>query len=163
MLKEDKIPEDAKAIFAQNDQYRDYITSLNYTVDSYNKIVKTATAEERSLIEEELKKIDADIEMGEKELKWKTPGINEYITDIRIKVSDLETRLQKSKLNVEKIQSIMGIWKDTPLFKRFDAKSTLLQLDDKQLRLNNRYKEVEEQGKKIHELLLVDYFVLFNF
>ena len=58
MLKEDKIPEEAKAIFAQNDQYREYITSLNYTVDSYNKIVKTATAEERSLIEEELRKIE---------------------------------------------------------------------------------------------------------
>ena len=155
MLKEDKIPEEAKAIFAQNDQYREYITSLNYTVDSYNKIVKTATAEERSLIEEELKKIDGEIEKGEKELKWKTPGIKEYITGIRTKVSDLETRLQKSQLNVEKIQSIMAIWKDTALFKRFDAKSTLLQLDDKQLRLNNRYKEVEEQGKKIHELLLV--------
>jgi dynein heavy chain len=153
LLKEQNMPEEAKSIFQQNDQYISYITSLDYTVDSYNKIFKIATAEEMSLINIELQKIDADIEKAEKELKWKSSSINEYIIDIRTKVSDLETRLQKTKLNVEKIQTIMSTWKDTPLFKRYESKSTLLQLDDKQLRLNNRYKEIEESGKKIHELI----------
>ena len=155
MLKEQNIPQEAKSIFQQNDQYANYITSLDYTVDSYNKIFKIATTEEMALINEELQKIDSDIEKAEKSLQWKTPGINEYIIDIRSKVSDLETRLQKSKLNVEKIQTIMNTWKDTPLFKRYESKSTLLQLDDRQLRLNNRYKEIEESGKKIHELVNV--------
>jgi dynein heavy chain len=155
MVKEQAIPEEAKAIFQQNDEYRNYIVSLDYTTDSYNKIFKIATQEEMSLIEDELKRIDEDIEKAEKTLKWKSPGIGEYITDIRNKVSDLETRLQKSKLNVEKIQSLMSTWKDTPLFKRFEAKSTLLQLDDRQTRLNNRYKEIEECGRKIHDLVNV--------
>ncbi len=149
------IPEEAKSIFKQNDEYRNYITSLNYTVDSYNKIFRVATPEEMALIESELQRIDDEIEKAEKSLKWKTPGIGEYITDIRNKVSDLETRLQKTKLNVEKIQSLMSTWKDVPLFKRFEAKSTLLQLDDRQTRLNNRYKEIEECDKKIQELVNV--------
>lgn len=156
-LKEHNIPEEAKKIFVQNDQYANYITSLDYTVDSYNKIFKFATAEEMALISGELQKIDSDIEKAEKTLQWKTDGIKEYIVEIRTKVSDLETRLQKSKLNVEKIQTIMNTWKDTPLFKRFESKSTLLQLDDKQLRLNNRYKEIEESGRKIHELVNVSF------
>jgi len=50
------------------------------------------------LIENEMKNIDAELENGEKNLKWKSPNIDEYINNIRLKVSDLETRLQKSKI-----------------------------------------------------------------
>ena len=100
-------------------------------------------------------KIDAELENGEKVLKWKSPNIDEYIKNIREKVSDLETRLQKSKLNLEKIKQLMSTWVGTPLFKRYEAKSTLLQLDDKQLRLDNRYKEIRETGNKIQDLIKV--------
>lgn len=153
MLKKDSIPNEAIEIFKQNDQYRKFITSLDYTVDSYNKIIKNASNEEKPLIHDELEKIDADLEKGEKQLKWNSPNINDYIVDIKNKVSDLETRLQKSKLNLEKIQQVMSTWKDTPLFRRFEAKSTLLQLDDRQVRLDNRYKEIRETGQKIHDLV----------
>lgn len=155
-LKTENIPKEALDIHKQNDQYRSYITSLDYTVDSYNKIIKNASPEEKPLIQTEMDKIDADLEKGEKQLKWNSPGIGDYIVDIRKKVSDLETRLQKSKLNVEKIQTTMNAWKDTPLFKRSEAaKSTLLQLDDRQARLDNRYKEIKETGQKIHDLVKV--------
>ena len=153
MLKTDAIPAEAIAIFKQNDEYRKFITSLDYTVDSYNKIITHASVEEQPLIKSELEKIDEELEKGEKQLKWNTPNITDYIIDIKNKVSDLETRLQKSKLNLEKIQTIMGAWKDSPLFKRYEAKSTLLQLDDKQTRLDNRFKEIKETGVKVHELL----------
>jgi dynein heavy chain, axonemal len=105
------------------------------------------------LIENEMKNIDAELENGEKNLKWKSPNIDEYINNIRLKVSDLETRLQKSKSNLEKIQQLMKTWQGNPLFKRFEQKSTLLQLDDKQVRLDNRYKEIKETGNKIIDLI----------
>ena len=153
-LKQENIPPEALDIHKKNDQFRDYITSLNYTVDSYNKIIKNASAEEKPLIQGEMEKIDAELEKGEKELKWNSPNIGEYILDIRKKVSDLETRLQKSKLNYEKIHQYMNTWKDTPLFKRSEAaKTTLLQLDDRQVRLDNRYKDIKETGQKIHDLV----------
>ena len=100
-----------------------------------------------------MKNIDAELENGEKNLKWKSQNIDEYINNIRLKVSDLETRLQKSKLNLEKIKQLMNTWQGNPLFKRFEAKSTLLQLDDKQLRLDNRYKEIKDIGNKITDLI----------
>ena len=82
--------------------------------------------------------------------------ISHHSNDIKKKVSDLETRLQKSKLNVEKIQTLMNTWKDTPLFKRPEnAKTTLLQLDDRQTRLDNRYKEIKDTSQKIHDLVKV--------
>jgi dynein heavy chain, axonemal len=160
-LKKEDVPTEATNIYKQNDEYRNYITSLDYTVDSYNKILKNASAEEKPLIQEELDKLDLELEKGEKSLKWKTSGIQDYILDIRNKVSDLETRLQKSKLNLEKIHSLMSTWKDSPLFKRYEAKSTLLQLDDKQTRLDNRYKEIKETDLKIHELVKVSELFIF--
>ncbi len=153
MLHKYAIPAEATAIHAQNDQYRKFITSLDYTVASYNKILSQASKEEKPLIANELKKIDAELENGEKNLKWKSPAIEDYIVNIRSKVSDLETRLQKSKSNLEKIQTLMSARADAPLFRRYEQKSTLLQLDDKQQRLDNRSKEIRETGQKIHDLV----------
>ena len=155
-LKTESIPAEALAIYKQNDQYRNFITSLDYTVDSYNKIIKNASPEEKPLIQAEMEKIDQDLEKGEKQLKWNSQSIGEYISDIKKKVSDLESRLQKSKLNYEKIHHVMNTWKDAPLFKRPEAaKTTLLQLDDRQVRLDNRFKEIKETGQKIHDLVKV--------
>lgn len=156
ILKTENIPAEATTIHNQNDQYRKFITSLDYTVDSYNKILKTTSAEEKPLIEDEMHKIDAELENGEKNLKWKSPSIEEYINNIRNKVSDLEQRLQKSKSNCEKIKQLMSTWQGNSLFKRYEQKSTLLQLDDKQTRLDNRYKEIKETGNKIHDLVKVN-------
>jgi dynein heavy chain len=164
IMRTDAVPTEAKAIHKQNDEYRKYITSLDYTVDSYNKIIKTISPEERPLIEGELKRIDTELEKGEKQLKWNSPGIGEYIAEIKNMVSDLETRLQKSKQNLEKITALMSTWNNTSLFRRFEAKSTLLQLDDKQTRLDNRYKEIKETGQKIHDLVkVIFYFFKFEF
>jgi len=153
MLQNYKIPAEATAIHDKNDQYRKFITSLDYTVDSYNKILSQASKEEKPLIASELKKLDSELENGEKNLKWKSPNIEDYIVNIRSKVSDVEIRLQKSKSNLEKIQTLMSARADTPLFRRYEQKSTLLQLDDKQQRLDNRSKEIRETGQKIHDLV----------
>ncbi len=67
-LKKADIPGEAKAIHEQNDQYRKFITSLDYTVASYNKILNNASKEERPLIAEEMAKIDAEIKQGENNL-----------------------------------------------------------------------------------------------
>jgi dynein heavy chain, axonemal len=72
---------------------------------------------------------------------------------MRSDVHDLENRLHKAKANVEQVQRLMSTWQDVPLYKRSEGKSTLLFLDDKEQRLNNRYKELDETGKKIHGLL----------
>ncbi len=147
------MPTEASAIHAQNDQFRKFITSLDYTADSYNKILRSASAEEMPLIADELQKINGEIKAGEERLKWKSDGVDDYIINIRNKVSDLETRLGKSKANLEKIQTIMATWADLPLFKRHEQKSTLLQLEDKETKMANRNKEIAEAGQKIHDLV----------
>lgn len=67
-------------------------------------------------------------------------GVWEYIEQTRDKVHDLETRVQKAKDNVEDIQKIMTTWSKQPLFERKEEKNdTLLNLDDREDRLNKRY------------------------
>lgn len=156
LLNIENIPEKATEIDNQHDVYRKFITCLDYTVDSYNKILMNASEEEKPLIKEELNRIDIELEKGIKSLKWKSSGIDTYITETQNKVCTLETELQQSKFNCEKISILMATWKTTPIFKRFEAKSTLLQLDDKQIRLDNRYKEIREAGNKIHDLVNVN-------
>ena len=155
-LKVENIPQEAIEIHMENDRYRKYITSLDYTVDSYNNIIKSASRFEKPLIQEELVIIDVDILKGEKDLKWNSPHISDYIGIVYEKVRDLETRLQNSISNCQKIKSLISTWKDMPLFKRYDStKITLLQLEDKQTRLDTRFRELKEVGEKIHDLVKV--------
>ena len=79
-----------------------------------------------------------------------------YIESTREKVHDLETRVQKSKDNVEEIKKIMTTWSKTPLFERKEDKNDiLLMLDDREDRINKRYTDVKTCGDKVHELLKV--------
>ena len=48
-LKQENIPPEALDIHKKNDQFRDYITSLNYTVDSYNKIIKNGKKRKKKI------------------------------------------------------------------------------------------------------------------
>lgn len=82
-------------------------------------------------------------------------GIWEYIQDVREAVHDLEKRLQRTKDNVEEIQSIMKDWAN-PIFEREDGKKdTLLNLKGKQEYLEKIYGQIRTSGAKLHFLLKV--------
>jgi dynein heavy chain len=75
----------------------------------------------------------------------------------------LETSVQKAKDNVEEIVKLISTWSKTPLFARKEDKyDTLLNLDDRQDRLEKRYGCIEETGTKIHELIKVWFFTESN-
>ena len=84
------------------------------------------------------------------------PGVWDYIEKTRDQVHDLEVRVQKAKDNVEEIQKIMTTWTKQPLFERKEDKyDTLLNLDDREDRINKRYADIRTYGDKIHSLLKV--------
>jgi len=89
-------------------------------------------------------------------------GVWDYIKNVLEKVHDLESRLQRSKDNVDQIQKLMSSWSKTPLFERMEGKhTTLLNLADRDERLRKRYDEISQAGVKIHSLMQVS-FPLFN-
>jgi len=90
---------------------------------------------------------------------WLT-GVWDYIKDVLEDVHGLQSRLQRSKDNVEQVQKLMSSWSKTPLFERMEGKHTsLLNLSDREDRLRKRYDDISQAGMKIHKLMQVFEFV----
>ncbi|CAG5123286.1 unnamed protein product, partial [Candidula unifasciata] len=150
----EEIPSSAKVMYSQNDTFRKYVANLDLTVQWYNKVRTTILEVEYPLIEGQLVDIDRQLQRAEKLLNWGSDGVWEYIEQTRDHVYDLETRVQKSKDNVEEIKRIMTTWSKTPLFERKDEKyDCLLQVDDRPERINKRYADIKLAGDNIHSLV----------
>ncbi|XP_013068368.2 dynein beta chain, ciliary [Biomphalaria glabrata] len=150
----EEIPSSAGAMYAKNETFRKFVANLDLTVHWYNKIRETILEVEFPLIENQLADIDQQLEQAEKSLNWENENVWDYIEKTRDKVHDLETRVQKSKDNVEEIKKIMTTWSKTPLFERKEDKhDTLLQQDDREDRIAKRYAEIKTAGENIHALL----------
>lgn len=69
-----KIPEDANKMYQENEKFVNYVTNLDYTTKSYNKIRSTILDVEKPLVEKQLEEIDRQLTRAEKDLSWSTPG-----------------------------------------------------------------------------------------
>ncbi|XP_046532316.1 dynein axonemal heavy chain 9 isoform X4 [Equus quagga] len=147
------IPETAAAMFSSREFYRQLVANLELMANWYNKVMKTLLEVEFPLVEEELHNIDLCLRAAEETLNWKTEGIWDYVIQITNSIHDLEQRIQKTKDNVEEIQSIMKTWV-SPIFKRKDGKKEcLLSMDDQHDRVEKYYNLIKESGLKIHALV----------
>ncbi|MCJ8738378.1 hypothetical protein PDJAM_G00035190 [Pangasius djambal] len=155
------IPELAADIYSNKELLWQYIANLELMTGWYNKVMGTVLEVEFPLIQNQLKDIDIKLKDAEDTINWTCKGIWEYIQDVREAVHDLEKRLQRTKDNVEEIQSIMKNWTH-PIFERKDGKKdTLLNLEDKQERLEKAYGQIRTSGAKLH-FLLKDNLTLFQ-
>ncbi|XP_058415682.1 dynein axonemal heavy chain 9 [Diceros bicornis minor] len=147
------IPEIAAAMFSSREFYRQLVANLELMANWYNKVMKTLLEVEFPLVEQELQNIDFHLKAAEETLNWKTEGIWDYVIQITNSIHDLEQRIQKTKNNVEEIQSIMKTWV-SPIFKRKDGKKEcLLSMDDQHDRVEKYYNLIKESGLKIHALV----------
>uniref|UniRef100_A0A8C2C2Q0 AAA+ ATPase domain-containing protein n=1 Tax=Cyprinus carpio TaxID=7962 RepID=A0A8C2C2Q0_CYPCA len=150
------IPDMAADVYSNRELLWQYVANLELATSWYNKVMSTVLEVEMPLIQSQLTDIDAKFKEAEENL-W----IWEYIQDVREMVHDLEQRLQRTKDNVEEIQTIMKTW-TTPVFERKEGKKdTLLNLEDKTERLERTYGRIRASGTKIH-LLLKDNMSLFK-
>uniref|UniRef100_A0A665X2B6 Dynein, axonemal, heavy chain 9 n=1 Tax=Echeneis naucrates TaxID=173247 RepID=A0A665X2B6_ECHNA len=153
------IPEAAMQIYTSREQLWQYLTSLELIVDRYNKVLLDV---EHPLIQGQLRNIDAQLQKAQRSLNWNSQGIWPYIKELRDSVCDLESRLQRTKDNVEEIQCCMRSWA-RPLFDRKEGKKdALLSLEDRADRLDRFYSLFHASGEKIHLLLKVNNLELFR-
>ncbi|XP_016077900.1 PREDICTED: dynein heavy chain 9, axonemal [Miniopterus natalensis] len=147
------IPETAAAVFASREFYRQLVANLELMANWYNKVMKTLLEVEFPLVEEELRNIDLRLRAAEDTLNWKTEGIWDYVIQITNSIHDLEQRIQKTKDNVEEVQSIMKTWV-SPIFKRKDGKKeSLLTVEDQHDQTEKYYSCIRESGLRIHALV----------
>lgn len=69
-----QIPEEASKMYQENEKFVNYVTYLDYTTKSYNKICLTILDVEKPLVEKQLEEIDRKLQRAEKELSWSTAG-----------------------------------------------------------------------------------------
>ena len=61
-------------MYQENEKFVNYVTNLDYTTKSYNKVRLTILDVENPLVEKQLEEIDKKLSRAEKELSWSTPG-----------------------------------------------------------------------------------------
>ena len=105
MLKKENIPAEAITIHNQNEQYRKFITSLDYTVDSYNKILRTASAEEKPLIQNEMEKIDMAIKTLEEAIN---SNDRDYIIECSKNFENITEHFLSERLNSATLDLLKG-------------------------------------------------------
>uniref|UniRef100_A0ACB8EKG7 Dynein heavy chain 17, axonemal n=1 Tax=Sphaerodactylus townsendi TaxID=933632 RepID=A0ACB8EKG7_9SAUR len=149
-----EIPGSAGGLFSQNETFRKFVDNLDLIVGWYNKIKQTILNVELPLIKDELQEIDVGLQKAETKLFWSNEGVMDYIQEMRDVLYDLETRIQKTKLNVENIGQLMQEWSASPLFERKDNKDTaLLDLDGKAHTITKRYAAIKDAGQKIQAMV----------
>ncbi|KAJ3128700.1 hypothetical protein HK098_003691 [Nowakowskiella sp. JEL0407] len=145
-------PQNAQNIYSKADVFRNFIFSLEHISNTYNGIRTGVLDVEKPLIEKKIEMIDAQIEKALAELSWNAAGIEEYITEISTSVGNLNSTLQNTKNNMNQIQKIMKAWYANPLIERKDGKK-LLNLEEKDAKLQATYDMITKDGEAIHELV----------
>ncbi|XP_037134453.1 dynein heavy chain 9, axonemal [Syngnathus acus] len=146
------IPDTAVQIYASRWHLWQFVASLELAAGRYNKMIQSVLDVENPLLQRQLSDIDTQLRKAEESLSWNSQGIWQYIQELRDSICDLESRLQKTKDNVEEIQNCIKSWA-RPLFDRKEGKKdTLLSLDDRVERLDRFYSVIRSTGDKIHFL-----------
>ncbi|XP_064006872.1 dynein axonemal heavy chain 17 [Pogoniulus pusillus] len=148
------IPDSAESLFARNETFQKLVDNLNLIVGWYNEVKQSLLLVELPLLAVELEDVDAQLVCAEQTLFWNHEGVMEYIQMMREVLCDLQTRVQKAKLNVESITQLVEECTATPLYERKDNKETaLLDLDGRENTFSKRCAAMKDAGRKIQELL----------
>ncbi|KAM6297472.1 dynein axonemal heavy chain 17 [Aegotheles albertisi] len=148
------IPESAESLFAQNETFQKFVDNLDLIVGWYNQVKQKLLPVERPLVAGELEAVDARLASAEQTLFWHHEGVSEYIQEMRETLCDLQSRVQKAKLNMKNITRLMEECSATPLFERKDKKeAALLDLDAKTNGLSRRYAAMKDTGVQIHRMV----------
>ncbi|XP_068084396.1 dynein beta chain, ciliary [Anabrus simplex] len=148
------IPEEALNMYEKGKIFRKYTNNLNQTIMWYNKVRRSSRLVEYELVKEQVEEIDALIEQGQTSLCWNSPDLWDYIERLHQLVHSLETRVQKTQDNVEKIRVLMSSWYKVAVFERKDGKKdTLLHVEERQERTQKRYADISAAAEDIHNFL----------
>ncbi|XP_071881804.1 dynein axonemal heavy chain 17 [Anas platyrhynchos] len=144
------IPGSAESLFAQNKTFQKFVDNLELITGWYNKVKLTVLPVEIPLVTEELEDIDRRLSTAEQTLFWHHEGVMEYIQEMRDILYALNSRVQRTKLNVESVKQLMEECSATPMFERKDHKETaLLDLDGRASNVSKRYAAIRAAGNRI--------------
>ncbi|XP_019507533.1 PREDICTED: dynein heavy chain 11, axonemal [Hipposideros armiger] len=153
MLKKSDIPDSALAIFKKRDTILKYIGNLELLVQGYNKLKQTLLEVEYPLIEDELRAVDEQLQAAVSLLTWQDDCWG-YIERVKMATSELERRVEHTQHNVRVMQQTMRAWAECTLLPRREhRRETAFTLEDKGDLFTKKYRLIQEDGRKIHNLV----------
>nr|XP_020145462.1 dynein heavy chain 11, axonemal [Microcebus murinus] len=153
MLKKPDIPDSALAIFNKRNTISKYIGNLDLFVRGYNKLKQTLLGVEYPLIEEEMRAVDEQLTAATTWLTWRDDCWG-YIEGVRATTAELERRVEHAQSNVRAIQQTMRAWAACTLPPRREhRREAAFPLEDKGDLFTKKYKLIQEDGCKIHNLV----------
>uniref|UniRef100_A0A671UN02 Dynein axonemal heavy chain 11 n=1 Tax=Sparus aurata TaxID=8175 RepID=A0A671UN02_SPAAU len=158
-LSQIEIPAAALTVFEKRLMFTKVRNKENYThllAQWYNGLKQTVLEVELPLIRGELESIDVQLTRVESDLTWQDPDCWSFISTTKDLVHDLVCRVSRAKENCEAIQTMMKGWSKQAMFCRKDnKKGSLIQLEDREDRVNKKYSLMKKDGDSIHKLIQV--------
>ncbi|XP_075803650.1 dynein axonemal heavy chain 11 [Microtus pennsylvanicus] len=153
MLKKSDIPDSALGIFQKRNTILKCIASLELLVQSYNRLKQTLLEVEYPLIEDELHAVDEQLKAAATWLTWQD-DFRVYMERVQVATTELELRVAQTQSNVRTIQQTMQTWAEWPLLPRREPRrEAAFTLEDKGDLFAKKYKLIQEDGCKIHNLV----------
>ncbi|KAH0513439.1 Dynein heavy chain 11, axonemal [Microtus ochrogaster] len=129
------------------------IGSLELLVQSYNRLKQTLLEVEYPLIEDELHAVDEQLKAAATWLTWQD-DFRVYMERVQVATTELELRVAQTQSNVRTIQQTMQTWAEWPLLPRREPRrEAAFTLEDKGDLFAKKYKLIQEDGFKIHNLV----------
>ncbi|XP_052595155.1 dynein axonemal heavy chain 11 isoform X2 [Peromyscus californicus insignis] len=153
MLKKSDVPDSALGIFQKRNTILKYIGNLELLVQGYNKLKQTLLEVEYPLIEDELRAVDEQLKVAATWLTWQD-DFWVFMERVQVTVTELELRVAQTQSNVRIIQQTMQAWAEGPLLSRREPRrEAAFTLEDKGDLFAKKYKLIQEDGCKIHNLV----------
>ncbi|KFO26066.1 Dynein heavy chain 11, axonemal [Fukomys damarensis] len=130
-----------------------YIGNLELLVRGYNKLKQTLLEVEYPLIEDELGALDEQLSAAVTWLTWQD-DCWEYLEKVQAATTELGHRVEHTQSNVLSIQRTLRTWAEGPLLSRRELRrEAALTWEDKGDLFAKKYKLIQEDGHKIHNLV----------
>ncbi|RYY38442.1 hypothetical protein EON62_00440, partial [archaeon] len=149
-----EVPASALEIFKKAETFRRQTGNLDLLVNMYNQMMLEMLPVEAPLLRAQLQKIDATLVRGVKELSWKSPAIDAFITEAHTSVKSAYDMLFQLKSNLRDVVVEMENWSREPLLQR---KSKPMSPEEFEATFKaartQRYAAIQEGGKAIDKKL----------
>ncbi|EGV97393.1 Dynein heavy chain 11, axonemal [Cricetulus griseus] len=130
-----------------------HIGNLELLVQGYNKLKQNLLEVEYPLIEGELRAIDEQLKVAATLLTWQD-DFWVYMERVQVATAELEHRVAQTQSNMGTIQQTMQAWAEWPLLPRREPRrEAAFTLEDKGDLFAKKYKLIQEDGYKIHNLV----------
>ncbi|XP_042629279.1 dynein beta chain, ciliary-like [Cyprinus carpio] len=152
-LNQMNIPSAAMKVYENRKMFFKNLGSLHLLVQRYSKLKQTALEVEAAHMRDEMETVEWHIHRAETGLTCQDQNSWDYICTLKDTVYQLETRLQKTKDNIDMMEVLMNGWSKQPMFCRKDhKKESTLQLDVRAARVAKTYNNLRKDGETIHNL-----------